>query len=792
MNSTPTCFFAYPSHPLLLAETVENAITQINSSKIVFMESWKSTNVSGKFIMQEICKAIDAHDFFACDITCLNPNVLFELGYAIAQKKRIWVSRDTSFDEENNKNYTRLELLTTIGYAPYANYQSLTKEFYKDNPYEDLSSTIYDTVIKSIVKRGEDRSLLYLKSCCDTDSSIRITRRVNKTDIPLIIDDPSEVQTRPFNWYIQSVFSAYGVLAHLIGPHRKGWQLHNAKYALISGIAYGFGKHLLMLAEEPYTSPIDYQDLLQIYKTAKQCNSYVVEWLSNVEFEYKEKRKTFQTYEKIKKDKFELQNISIGDYVAENESDELLEYFVTTSAYIEALNSQQSIFIGRKGTGKTANLYKIVDELSQDSRNHICVIKPVAYELEGVIRMLQQSLPKSEKGYLIETFWKFLIYTELAKTIVDRLREKPVYYQRNEHENELYEFVEGHASLIDNDFSIRLEQAVISLCEIGYEPTAERQRIKISEILHSKIIGKLSDLLWRVFERKNRVAILIDNLDKTWQRREDMTDLCELLFGLLRVTKTIREEFRRKSRRFNFSLTLFLRSDIFNFIIEHAREKDKISYSMLNWNDKDLLIRVIEERFCSLCGELVTPDEIWKKYFCSAVKDKSTKEYILERIIPRPRDIIYICKASIDEAVNRGHGVVEEADILEGEKKYSQYVFDSLLVENGVSVTELEAILYEFVGANEIVLHSEVVDILTKCNVEKDRIDYVIQLLLNLTFLGLEISKDKFVFIYNESDKRKYQVLAQKLIRHEKMKEPRYQINKPFHSFLEVREGQFK
>jgi hypothetical protein len=215
MNGMSTCFFAYPSHPPQLGETIENAINEINMSKIVLMEGWKSTTVSGKFIMQEICKAIDAHDFFACDITCLNPNVLFELGYAIARKKRVWITCDTSFDEKN-KNYTKLKLLTTIGYAPYTNYQSLTKAFYNDKPYEDMSSSIYDTVVKSIIKGTEDQSLLYLKNCYNTDSSIKITRRVNKADMPLIIDDPSEVQTRPFSWYIQSVFSACGVLAHLI------------------------------------------------------------------------------------------------------------------------------------------------------------------------------------------------------------------------------------------------------------------------------------------------------------------------------------------------------------------------------------------------------------------------------------------------------------------------------------------------------------------------------------------------------------------------------------------------
>lgn len=87
MEKIPTCFFAYASQPTTVSEVIEECIEKINDGQTVVMKSWKTANVSGKFIMQEICKEIDKNDFFACDITCLNPNVLFELGYAIARKK---------------------------------------------------------------------------------------------------------------------------------------------------------------------------------------------------------------------------------------------------------------------------------------------------------------------------------------------------------------------------------------------------------------------------------------------------------------------------------------------------------------------------------------------------------------------------------------------------------------------------------------------------------------------------------------------------------------------------------
>ena len=51
---------------------------------------------------------------------------------------------------------------------------------------------------------------------------------------------------------------------------------------------------------------------------------------------------------------------------------------------------------------------------------------------------------------------------------------------------------------------------------------------------------------------------------------------------------------------------------------------------------------------------------------------------------------------------------IEEQDVIEAEKQYSQYAFESILVENGVSVQTLENILFEFTGANHFLTENEV------------------------------------------------------------------------------------
>ena len=62
-----------------------------------------------------------------------------------------------------------------------------------------------------------------------------------------------------------------------------------------------------------------------------------------------------------------------------------------------------------------------------------------------------------EQGYMIESVWKFLIYTEIAKSLYEVIKEKPL-YAKNETENAFLKFVEKNDTLILTDFSTRLER----------------------------------------------------------------------------------------------------------------------------------------------------------------------------------------------------------------------------------------------------------------------------------------------------------------------------------------------
>ena len=103
----PRCFVAYPSSPPDRAESIETAIRQIHDSGVVDIIGWRNLAVGGRLMISVICNEIKDRDIFVADVTGLNPNVLFELGYAIALGKPIcMISSDRPkypFDVQHRK-----------------------------------------------------------------------------------------------------------------------------------------------------------------------------------------------------------------------------------------------------------------------------------------------------------------------------------------------------------------------------------------------------------------------------------------------------------------------------------------------------------------------------------------------------------------------------------------------------------------------------------------------------------------------------------------------------------------
>jgi hypothetical protein len=792
-HTPPAGFFAYPSQPTMLGETVRTAIDEVNRGSKASLTSWEECRVGGKLIIGEICTSIDSNEMFCADLTGLNPNVMFELGYAIAKNKRIWLILDSTLAGAKTQ-FEQLRILTTIGYAKYCSSPEIVTGFYKDQPYTDLQNTIFEQAIRANLAPTTGKKILYLKSLHDTDASIRITKRIyslRSSETTIITDDPKESTVQSLTWYGVQAFAASGVLCHLTSPQRTGSQLHNARYALVSGMALGMGIPLLMLSEGDFLAPMDYRDLLGHYQTAAEAMGHLDVWLKEIEKTLYEHRASHLGYATSLRLATELKGLQFGESAAENESEELVNnYFVETVAYRDAFEGRHGIFVGRKGAGKTANLLKLNAELRKNKRNLVCVIKPVAYELQGIIELLKKYKTLDSKGYVIESLWKYLLYTEIAEAVAQDLRPAPTGMLDTD-EKALLVLLQRESGKLSGEFSVRLERCVEALIRTKVaDGTVEASRLAVSETLHQGEIGELRLLLGRLLSRKRRVAILIDNLDKAWDKQSNLDDLAQFLLGLLSAAGRVATDFKHEDSRrqaVSVSLAIFLRTDIFYQLLACAREPDKIIAFKLGWQDREILRRVVEERFLSSREGSILPEELWTNYFAPSVHGVATKEYFTERILQRPRDLLIFVKAAVAMAVNRGQPLVREKDILEAEKQYSQYALSSILVENGISLLQLESILYEFAGANACLGVQEVGNVLAKVKVRPEDHPRILDHLASISFLGIEVREDDFRFAEDPLDYRKNAVLSQRFAERQG-RPPRFLIHPAFRAFLEISE----
>jgi hypothetical protein len=785
---TAQVFFGYASEPELSRETLYSASTEVASTGLVEATSWESLKVGGRVVMTAIFEAIDDSQLAAFDVSTLNENVLFEVGYAIGRAKGIWLLLDTT-DAEAKQRWKQFRLLSSVGYVGWVNAEDIKVAFLRDQPHQS-ESTIFDDLIEPNLTPPIGASIFYFPSFHDTEASKELGRRLDaevKRGIRLLSADPTESAINPLAWYAEKANGTSGTVVHFEASRRELAPLHNARAALVAGMAHGMEKPVLMLAEEDYSAPFDYQDMLKPYRSARECRRYADEWLQGLDLRPDPGLRS-QRLQQVT----ELRGLRFGEHVAENEVDGLSEYFVETAGFDQVMASRNTLFVGRKGAGKTANMYQASARLQEDARNLVAVIKPATYEFESLLSFLT-GLPRDLRSYSIEALWKFLLQSEIAKCAVEVAESRPSGVPLSTEEQELVSFVNTTDFGLREEFAVRFERTVIALesSELPAKLTVGTGRDLINELLHVTALRDLRRLVGAVLKGRNRVAILIDNLDKAWDRAVDLELLSHLLLGLLGAVGRVATDYEKESYwrdRVSLTLATFLRTDIYSYLQRIAREPDKIPVTYLEWADPNVLVRVIEERFLATRPDGTDPQELWTRFFCPTVKGTPTRDYVLQRVLPRPRDLIYLFNAAVISAVNSRRERVEEEDVLNAEGNYSQFAFEALLVENGLTIMQFEAVLFEFIGLNAVLEVSEAVKAIKTAGVEDDKVEEVLTRLKALSFLGTEVAPNQFRYAEAGPEMQRVEVFARRLAERRGDGEARLTVHPAFRAYLGISE----
>ena len=279
-------FFAYASEPRRRVDAIRGAIERIQDDSEVGCKiaDWTDLPIEGKVIFCTICEAIRNAKCVATDITDLNFNVLFELGFAIGAGRAIWPLVESS---EENRLYKAFDTLTTIGHSRYTNSKSIANKLSKKRPWIRGAHLPTPSLMASKPTRTA-RQILYLRGPSEDEASLRVEEMLENSGLNVIRDDPSEVAFQPISWYLTRLETSFAVLIELGEQTGHQGSLHVAKCGLVAGVSVACGRRLLILGEDIDGGPIDYRDLLRSYKNAADDAAITKQWLAPLPGELQE------------------------------------------------------------------------------------------------------------------------------------------------------------------------------------------------------------------------------------------------------------------------------------------------------------------------------------------------------------------------------------------------------------------------------------------------------------------------------------------------------------------------
>lgn len=415
-SPAPKVFFAYAGRPAARAETMRDTITALESFGVE-ARGWESLGVVGTILIETICQEIRMSSAVVAEVSSMNPNVLFEAGYALSIGKSVYFAVDDS-DTEATRLWNGIGIIATIGRFDYGgNAGSAARKV--NGALAQSSPPLIDLLLQE-AKPREANAVFSPSVPLRFNAADRLDRHLERKRGIKLLGHGDDLGLAPLAYYAKEIYRSSAAVFHFMGPTRTRAAEHNARASLLAGMAHGWQLPLLMVAEEGFQSPLDYKDLLYTYSTASDLLRKVDEWIAAVPPSPRTSRRLGQLRLDV-----ELPLRSFGQYVAESEASELDQYFITTNEFDAVLNARAQVFTGRKGTGKTATMMQSVDQMKRDRRNLVVPIKPSTYDLGSLLQMLNKIGRGPSLDYLLLNLWSYLITTEIALNVVDAAEALP-------------------------------------------------------------------------------------------------------------------------------------------------------------------------------------------------------------------------------------------------------------------------------------------------------------------------------------------------------------------------------
>lgn len=728
-------FYAYPGDPAHVGELIEAAGNALRKTDTI-IHTWRENNIVGRTITDPIFENIVTCDAFACDITRLNFNVVFECGFAIAKSKPVIITLNDG-TSNSKKLLSAIGIFDTLGYMTYQNTSGLLDII---REAKSLQPFVTD------FPRNRLSPIYLIEYPTKSDALARIVSRIKKTRIRYRAFNPQEHTRLSALSAIENVSSSSGVVVPIAPEEMIGSEIHNIRAAFVAGLSHGSGLPTLILQPFGGPSPADVIDFASTFKHPDQINDFVADFGGSVLDRMQESRpeRTGGVAH--------LLNLSVGDPMAENEMTTLGEYYLNTDEYERVLRGEANLVVGRKGTGKTALFTQVRDKIRARKQNIVVDLKPEGYQLKKLREEIVDYITDGAQEHLFVAFWEYLLYLEIIYKLLEK--DQSAHYRDSsltEKYERLYELYIENRSDGEGDFSERLlalaEDIAFDFSSKFGQPDEPRRltQSEITELIHAKYLKDIRRNVTDYLKLKSSLWILFDNLDKGWPPQGiDKVDAL-ILRCLIEAGKKIKRDLQKSG--VSSVCVVFVRNDVYEVLMSNTSDFGKEIRVALDWTQREILTELIHRRITQIDG--TSFDDAWREYFAPLYEGEASFDYFLDRSLMRPRNLIKMIAHTRGYAINRRSNLIDAEAIEKGLLVYANDVLKEADQELSDIYPKARDILYKFFGMPKELSKSDLEDIVLSHGIDIDEIDALIGHMLYFGFLGIKLPTQDPEYIYN-------------------------------------------
>jgi hypothetical protein len=435
--------------------------------------------------------------------------------------------------------------------------------------------------------------------------------------------------------------------------------------------------------------------------------------------------------------------------------------FIETSCYKKSLANSTNYICGRRGTGKSAIVLKLMGD---DKFRHKEEVKGHEFYQQLLLELKNEPVPDISRRYVFQRIWKHLILVAAMSAIVGditdahwidgRLAPMYEYLKKNRYFGQrplsLWQRIVGAAGGLVRKYRGKSELANILL---GY----------LTELLESDDFIKAEQALRAYLAKETRCLVVIDTIMDNFERDEMFVACVEgLLLAVLDLT----------CQKYSPCLEVkcCVPGEVYREIRLYEMSKVRDHVVELNWRPKDLMrmiakrmhyhwvlqgrIPIADFRHIDWASYHTTKEQVWDRYFPKYIVnnrriEEPTHVYLLRHTQLTPREMIALLNNILYEYETRADEDLSTA-IRVGVHDVISNTVSELIISNQFLMPNLEQMLAtSFEGKPKIMSISEVRKALGSSKtfwkdeeLDPTTEDLLIKKLMAIGFLGIVVGQD--------------------------------------------------